>query len=239
MKIVITETKLRNIIRTELKNYLIQEGIGDVFSSMGAGLKNIGSTIKKDFSDTFKQSAQKSVFSSMTDKFGSKVPPQFSQIQSQIQFLLPEKLENIKTLYTLFFSENMQYNANDIKKIVQILNKLPEILKGKLKEQVSEYDIDPTTGAPVAKPATKRIAEFSNALTQITKNFENKSNMNENSSLIAANIVFNIIKFYELALGLPEIKDEVKSKLTELTQNVEKHLESKTTAPPATPAATT
>ncbi len=265
MKIVITETKLRNIIRTELKNYLIQEGIGDMFSSLGTGIKSAFSTIGKDFSSTFKQAADKSAFSSIKDKFGSKIPSQFNDIEPQIKFLLPESIQNFKNLYSEIFSTNLEFNKDHVEDSIRKLERLKQILQEKVnvsKQQVKEAK-NKVKGSSTSGLSSQEVALLKQLLSQAQKvqepqNAPEKSKQDnikaqitnlkkgiasliptykeQNSSIFVASLVLLVINLFELATNMAQIPEDVKTNLDQLVDNIIKHLRNlMSAAPPTTP----
>jgi hypothetical protein len=217
MKKTISEKQIRYIIRSELKSFMIQEGFME-------DLTQFGKEYTKGLAQTFKTGMAKSAIPSIRDKFAIKEPNEFGEIKQEINFLLPEIEENLKNLYILFFNEKMQHKSNELNKIISVLQKLKNLnFSTSLREQ-SDYDIDPTTGAPVTKPINKMIPQLRSEIINQISTFTGGKDIETNSSLIASKIAIEMIGLYERAIKLPNLSQEIITKLQTLVSKVIQHI---------------
>ncbi len=100
MKIIITENKIRSIVRSELKNYLIQEGPFDTLKNVaGAAIGNV----KKDFEKSITD------FKSALSSAKQAQTPEFAQIKAKLKPLGIEG-NNLQAVYNYLYTKDKDGN---------------------------------------------------------------------------------------------------------------------------------
>ena len=240
MKKTITETKIRSIVRNELKQYFVNEGFLDTIKS---GFKTGMEATKKALSPAFDE------IESGFRKGAGKEPKanvsklnQFNEIKSQLQFLKPEMVPLFNKLYTaLYSSKNTQEELNIIKGDLRLnIKKCLEILEKKYETlPQEEYRIDEQTNNE------EKIKQIKNSLIVVHKNvvnIQNDAGNNKQTALFsAATIARNLVVLTNLAINMNKIDKNVKDNLNELFNKISNHFndlpsnEASTAAPPTAP----
>jgi len=132
-KRIISESKVRSIVRNELKNYLVQEGILD--------------TLKTDIKDTFNKARQQSVFR----KSATSGP-----LLTDLNYLQVVNADSIANLVDQL-STTSEVNSTDP---LKILDQLEILISQKVQKQNQDLTLDegrfrwaPPAAAPAAAPA--------------------------------------------------------------------------------------
>lgn len=151
MKIIITENKIRNIIRSELKNYLIQEGVFDT-------IRNIASTavgnVKKDF--------EKGMTDLKSTQAAAKSTPEFSAIKAKLKPLGIEG-NNLQAVYNYLYTKD-----KDGKYVFSIEDKIISDFKSeifRLNSIVEDYFKNLKASIPTALQEVTHSAVYSPAST--------------------------------------------------------------------------
>jgi len=128
-KRIISESKVRSIIRNELKNYLVQEGILDTLKKMGSDIK-----------DTFNNARQQSVFRKSATS---------GKLLADLKYLEVVNADGIATLADQLSTISGVDSAGPI----DILYRLGEIITQKETKQEQDLTLDEITKRRARAPA--------------------------------------------------------------------------------------
>lgn len=136
MKIIITETKLRNIVRTELQNYLLQEGFLDnvqqkIGSAVSSAKQKLVSVAPKGVKSFFDVATEYNKVKTILDKLQIK-----SVSLYKVYSLLFKKDDQIQR-------DMIRHGAKPIQEFEKTINDLLQIVKDSFK------DAKPTINAPL------------------------------------------------------------------------------------------
>ncbi len=158
MKIIITETKLRNIVRTELQNYLLQEGFLDnvqqkIGSAVSSAKQKLISVAPKGVKSFFDVATEYNKVKTILDKLQIK-----SVSLYKVYSLLFKKDDQIQR-------DMIRHGAKPIQEFEKTINDLLQIVKDSFK------DAKPTINAPMEErkkrgPRNKIITQRSQPVQQ-------------------------------------------------------------------------
>ena len=98
MKIIITENKIKNIVRSELKNYLIQEGIFDT-------IRNVAGTAFGNATKDLQKNISKSTQDLKTAIIAANPTPEFAAIKTKLKPLGIEG-NNLQAVYNYLYTKD-------------------------------------------------------------------------------------------------------------------------------------
>jgi len=138
-KRIISESKVRSIVRNELKNYLVQEGILD-------NLKAIGSDIK----DTFNKARQQSVFRKSTTS---------GSLLTDLNYLQVVNADSIANLVDQL-STTSEVNSTDP---LKILDQLEILISQKVQKQNQDLTLEGSSVRSIRRREERRAAGTASA----------------------------------------------------------------------------
>jgi hypothetical protein len=236
MNKTITEAKIRSIVKSELKQFLINEGF---FDTIKGGFKTGMEATKKALSPAFDE------IESGFRKGAGKEPKanvskldQFNEIKPQLQFLKPEMVPLFNKLYEILYTaKNTQEELNLIKNLASSVTTCKNILTKKyITLPAEEYRIDEQVSSE------ETIKQIKVQLTSVHKKvvkIQDDSQKNKQVALYsAATIVRNLVVLTNLTINMNKIDKNVRNNLKQLLDNVVKHFKNLQLNPASTAPAT-
>jgi hypothetical protein len=239
MNKTITEAKIRSIVKSELKQFLINEGF---FDTIKGGSKTGMEATKKALSPAFDEiesgfrkgagKEQKANVSNLT---------QFNEIKPQLQFLKPEMVPLFNKLYeALYTAKNTQEELNLIKKLALSVTKCKNILTKKyITLPAEEYRIDEQVNSEeIIKQIKVQLTSVHKKVVKIQDDSQTKKQV---ALYSAATIVRNLVVLTNLAINMNKIDKNVRDNLNQLFTKIINHFEqllsneASTAAPPTAP----
>jgi hypothetical protein len=133
-KRIISESKVRSIVRNELKNYLVQEGILDTLKTIGSGIK-----------DTFNKARQQSVFRKSATS---------GKLLADLNYLQVVNAEAIANLVDQL-STTSKVDSTDPMKIIIMLR---DLIIAKINKQDTDLKLDEITRRNTSRRAPAATA---------------------------------------------------------------------------------